>query len=924
MPSRRPQLRRCRNCQKVGHNTSTCSIQATQKSKKMLSPATDVSRAAKKKASNSSSLQNKNSPSPLKFYVHHVSFEPRHSPHVVNLKQQKFNIWDQVGAASPAEGEESLYHFHHETTGTLTQQSQPSKSPEPSPLFVEFKHPEENFSIERTNLAHPHKMPKKEKVASWWSNFKESHQTKLAASKGFAQTKKISPAPDTTSLSQVSSSSLLNRYFSLFSFNKKQLPEKQVSFQENIPTPSLQERWQSFTASFSNGMILRKRLAFALTALLILSILPTQVSGYYYSLQQTKQTVTDQSTAGFMSLQESTAALLTANLPGAEESTVNALQNFNAAVNTLENNHQFLQKIISVVPVLKDEVQSRQELILAGQKISLGNAYLLKGLSTTRIKTGEKPTERLQIIINHLQAAVPNYEDALASLDRVKPDALPPEFQAPFKDFKAVFSAAVHDFKQLVALGQSFQEVFGGEGMRRYIIMFQNPDELRPTGGFTGSFAIIDIKDGELVKVDVPAGGTYDVQGQLDKYVEPPTPFLLFSTGYWQFHDANWFPDFRASAENTMWFYRHTGRGSVDGVISINSTFLTRLLTLTGPIQDEKRGITLTSENALGTLRSVIDTTHTASSTPHKPKQVLTDLTPQFVEYFKNLQPAELLPLLVNVKDALDQKEIQLYFADRTTEEKITAFGWGGTLTATTPTQDYLNVNMSNFNSGKTDARIEQRITHQVVVQDDGSVVNTVVITRKHNGSSDEPLYNQPNMAYFRIYVPEGSTLLQVSGVVQPDESAFHSPVKWAEKHDLLTATEKEIGIDKKTGTRITNEFGKTAFGNWTITKPGETSQVQISYKLPFKLFSPPATQPSAIQNILSSADPEIATYQLVLQKQSGITNNSFESQIIFPTNWRPLWNEGGHLDLATNGATISSAKITHDMIWSLAMQKKK
>jgi hypothetical protein len=683
----------------------------------------------------------------------------------------------------------------------------------------------------------------------------------------------------------------------------------------------LLNRSHSFFNSFTNASILRKRLAFALAALLIISIVPTHVQGYYYDLEHTKQMVTDQSTNGFMSLQESTAALLSANLPNAEQSTINALQNFNAAVSTLQNNHQLLQKIISVVPVLKDEVQSRQKLIEAGQKISLGNTYLLQGLQTTENNTAQKPTDRLQTITNHLQAAIPNYEDALQKLNDVKAESLPPEFQAPFKDFKTIFTAAVNDFKQLSGLSQNFQEIFGGQGLRRYLVMFQNPDELRATGGFTGSFAVIDIKDGQLVKMEVPPGGTYDIQGQLDKYVEPPTPFLLFSKGYWQFQDANWFPDFPTSAQNIMWFYRHAGRGSVDGVISINSTVLTRLLALIGPVQDKQRGITLTSDNALATLRTVIDTTNETSSST-KPKQVISDLTPQFVDYFKNVSPTQMLPLLVSLKDALDQKEIQLYFTNQLTEEKITSFGWGGSISPAVPTQDYLNVNISNIDGGKTDAKIKQHITHQAVIGDDGSVIDTVVITRTHLGTAQETLFNRPNIAYFRVYVPEGSTLLSVSGVVQPEETAFHPPVNWAEKDELLTDTEKEVGNDQKTGTRITTEFGKTVFGNWAIVKPGETSQIQISYKLPFSLIKPPSSSPSGLEKLLAAKTPEIATYQLALQRQSGNTS-LFESQIIFPTTWQPLWNEGTHLDLAANGATISSTELTHDMIWSLAMQKK-
>jgi hypothetical protein len=947
MPTHRPQLRRCRSCQKVGHNTSTCPFSFSQTTSNIKKSSFSKNKPAKNLPSSKNKIS-KAAPD-LKFYVHHVNFEPRHSPHVVNLKQQKLNVWDQVTAAAPPQyDEQSLYHFHHQ--GNVQKQApvysenhEESPTPVSSPLFVDFKHSPEPAETQFNFVPQKPTRPSLfENFKNWRSTRKNLSLQKTALSKTERVTSPLSPSfsktTKTISLSverkpsiSFSFSRLLARYFSLFTFRTKVKTPKltitsPVITKQKISRPSLNkrlsERWQSFSTSFFNSTILRRRLAFALAALLIISIVPTATRGYYLELQQTKQTVTNQSTAGFMSLQESTSALLSANLSGAEQSTIDALQNFNAAVNTLQNNHQLLQKIVSVVPVLKDEVQSRQKLIEAGQKISLGNTYLLKGLETTQEDGNQKPTERLQTISNHLQAAIPNYENALSDLNQVKAESLPPEFQAPFKDFKTIFTAAVGDLRQLVGLSQSFQEVFGGQGLRRYLVMFQNPDELRPTGGFTGSFAVIDIQDGKLVKVDVPPGGTYDVQGQLDKFVEPPVPFLLFSQGYWQFHDANWFPDYPTSAKNTMWFYRHTGRGSVDGVISINSTFLSRLLTVIGPVQDEKRGITLTGENALLTLRSVIDTTNN-SSTSTKPKQVISDLTPQFLDYFKNLKPNELLPLLVTLKNSLDEKEIQLYVNDKSAQEKITSFGWDGSISPTLLKQDYLNVNITNVNGGKTDAKIEQHLTHQVVVEEDGSVMDTVVITRKHTGTLTEAAFDRPNIAYFRVYTPEGSTLISVNGIVQPSESAFHPPVTWAEKDEILTSAEQEIAIDEKTGTRITNEFGKTTFGNWIITKPGETSQIQISYKLPFRLFDPTAPTPSGIQGLLSADAPEIANYQLVVQKQSGI-NSSFESQIIFPTSWQPAWSDGINVELAANGASISTTNLLHDSIWSLTMQKKK
>jgi hypothetical protein len=126
----------------------------------------------------------------------------------------------------------------------------------------------------------------------------------------------------------------------------------------------------------------RRRLAVALVVLLVISIIPVQAQTYYQTLQHNTSSITEKSTAGFLALQESTSALLNANISTAEQSTLRALENFSGAVTILDK-HRLLQKLVSVVPVLGDEIQSRQELLKAGQSITLGNTYLLKGIDSS-------------------------------------------------------------------------------------------------------------------------------------------------------------------------------------------------------------------------------------------------------------------------------------------------------------------------------------------------------------------------------------------------------------------------------------------------------------------------------------------------------------------------------------------------------------
>lgn len=800
---------------------------------------------------------------PIKFFVHHVAHEPTPSAHVVNLKKDKDVAWHQIPTIEPEKNEIQNFESAYQKIKQENTQRNTNSDTINQNIFVKLPSPGHHFptlTVEEKKVLPPITAEQK----------KTGIKFPIISELRCAWTE--------------ISASIKNFYLSIKTFLKE-------------------------------NFVLR-RLVAATVILMIILVAPGQASSYFQDIKLTKNQIAQDSTAGFLSLQNSTAALMQADLPLAQTAINNALNNFGTAVSTMETKHQILQKIASAIPILQNEVKSRQELLLAGQKIAQGNTYLLKGIADSQIETNSSLDVRLDIINSHLNAAIPNYKSALTHLGAVDLNSLPLNYQGPFKEFKIIFTAVLNDLQHLADLGGSIKEIFGTQGQRRYLLAFQNPSELRPTGGFLGSIAIMDIKDGKILNLEVPPGGSYDLQGQLDQYLEPPTPLLL-TNKRWELQDANWFPDFPASAQKIMWFYRHSRNITVDGVIAINASVLERLLAITGPIIDTKRNLTISADNALPVIQQVVE--EGPEKKDKKPKQILSDLAPQFIDHFKNSQPKDLLPLLVNLQDALSKKEIQTYFSDQNAQSSVEQMGWSGKILNTSQQQDYLAVFNTNIHGQKSDAKIKQSISHQAIVQNDGTITDTVVISRTHTGNANEKLYGVANIDYIRVYVPQNSELISASGFTWPDESSFKVPESWYRTDEFLNKMEKEIKIDERTGTKITNEFGKTAFGNWIITEPGQTSEIQFTYKLPFKLNGESETQNNSWKHLIGNK--LLTQYQLITQKQSGI-DSSFESQIIFPSDWKPNYKEGNDIEIAANGASIGPLTFDTDRIWGLVMEK--
>ena len=101
----------------------------------------------------------------------------------------------------------------------------------------------------------------------------------------------------------------------------------------------------------------------------------------------------------------------------------------------------------------------------------------------------------------------------------------------------------------------------------KYVVLLQNNYELRATGGFVGSYAVVDFKNG----INVYVKDIYDADGKLPGHVEPPYPIQeAFLQGWWKLRDSNWKVDYPSAAADINWFLEQGGEKNIDGIIAVN------------------------------------------------------------------------------------------------------------------------------------------------------------------------------------------------------------------------------------------------------------------------------------------------------------------------------------------------------------------
>lgn len=643
-------------------------------------------------------------------------------------------------------------------------------------------------------------------------------------------------------------------------------------------------------------------------------ILPLQTFSYYESLKKVKGETENEARAAYENLIIGGELAADANFLAAAENFGQAAVSFSQAQEEVGRINSVVANLIKNIPVGGKKIEAGEALLFSGEKIALAGEDILSALADFTAGSNEKSlTLKLKILRDSLAAVLPEMAAAGDRLSGVKSQAVPESEREVFLKVQKGLPAVVLSLKKIISISDLMVKFLGDEEEKRYLVVFQNPGELRPTGGFMGSLALLDINQGKITNMEIPGGGPYDFQGSLKEKIAAPEPLRLINAR-WQLQDANWFPDFPTSAEKIKWFYEHGGGPTVDGVIAVNADLVAELLGIFGPIDMPEYGKTLSQENFIEEMQKAVEVEYDKKE--NKPKKIIADMAPRLVEKIlasDSKQFGEILSVLV---EALGEKNILLYSVYPDVLHEFEKLGWAGEVKSVSDNSDYLMTVHTNIGGGKTDRVISEEDRLEVKISEDGSIRNKLIIKRTHRGVKGEPFTGVRNVDYLRVYVPSGSKLISASGFEAPPANLFEKPGQdyWADS-DLKNSEGKAL-LDEASGTRITNESGKTVFGNWIQVDPGREIIASIEYLLPFKLsFIEEEEGWWAGLWGESGKEKNVAPYQLLVQKQSGSKNN-LVGQIDFPGGWEmtSLYGQGTRAGMSR---VVMEAAVDSDKFYS-------
>jgi hypothetical protein len=386
--------------------------------------------------------------------------------------------------------------------------------------------------------------------------------------------------------------------------------------------------------------------------------------------------------------------------------------------------------------------------------------------------------------------------------------------------------------------------IAGAEGRRKYLVIFQNDNELRPTGGFMTAYAVVFVENGKVTPEK--SDDIYELDQKFRN--KPPIPEVLgrylTSESRWNLRDMNMDPNFENSMD-TFYQYYQTIPGEakdIDGIIAVDTELLKKVVDVIGPVDVPGYG-TFSSKTLpvcdcpqiIYMLSEIID-----RPTPYLRENRKGILAPMMQAIIQKTyaSPREAWPMLAQIGwEGIEGRHIQMYFFNEQDKAAAHAIKAAGTVPDTSVEGDFLTVIDANLAGAKSNLFIETSAEIKVQGVENGRVTKEVELTYRNthppsncNLEAGELCLNGLLNDWSRWYVPKGAQVNDALG--------------FKDGHTIDTSNPNYDVIE----------------GFFTVAPLAQT-KVRITYSVPYTL----------------SDD----AYQLTIQKQGGL--DKIATEVITP-----------------------------------------
>ncbi|KKU89203.1 MAG: hypothetical protein UY18_C0002G0016 [Microgenomates group bacterium GW2011_GWF2_47_9] len=395
------------------------------------------------------------------------------------------------------------------------------------------------------------------------------------------------------------------------------------------------------------------------------------------------------------------------------------------------------------------------------------------------------------------------------SLPTLPPSIIPTSYEDDYLSLKSTLADVKRGSLTAKTLLTVLPDLIGLGSRRKYIVLFQNNMELRPTGGFIGSLSLLSFENGKLY--DMPIYDVYDVDGQLKGHVEPPRVIKnVLGEANWYLRDSNWDPDFPTSARRAEWFLKKSLSQDVHGTIGINLDTLKDILKAMGPVRLADYNEEVSAENIFERAEYHAEINFFPGST--QKKEFLGNIADSLVESLRTLSGRSALDLAKALSKSIDEKNLTIASNTSKTDRVLSSLGWNGEIrTLPCPAigqgdclSDYAMLVDSNLGINKSNFFLKRKISLNIDI-DAKRLIKHSLFTTYFNTSTSAAWPAGAYKNYSRLYLPPGTIFrgLKINGnPVDETEIALTS------EHDrLVVGFLVEVPINSTVTTEVNYEL---------------------------------------------------------------------------------------------------------------------
>ena len=390
----------------------------------------------------------------------------------------------------------------------------------------------------------------------------------------------------------------------------------------------------------------------------------------------------------------------------------------------------------------------------------------------------------------------------------------------------------------------------GYDGTKTYLLVGQNDDEIRATGGFIGAAIEMTLERGELTGLRYVDSTTVDAPPYANNPIPPEPIYRYLWMAKLLFRDSNWNPHFPASAAKLADLYERGQGIQVDGVIAATEEVVLDLVDAFGGVRvpelPELLDRRLAKRYVEGELPYVCLPRHVSTRTKRCFDE---DLFQVVIDGLLSPMPAKDREGVVQVLlGRLESKDLLIHVLDPEDGELLWERDWNGALKQVD--HDYLMIVDSSL-PGHARSVVERRVQYQVTLSFDEPLDAELLIEYRHKGQIQDPDCRQavPKATgcywnYLRVYIPV------LASDIQAPPIPLHEGSEW-----LIWGYEPAVSVSVISAPRG-GQAGLTEIGGYVPVEPQTSVTLPLRYRLPA----------SKIRDIGGG----VFQYRLLVQKQPG------------------------------------------------------